>query len=167
MKFSARVFIFILTLNFSIGYSQSVESSAFSILLKGLLSHSVKEVSVTDITDDSVITFIDAREKREYEVSHIQNAIWIGYDDFDLNRVTTVGKESKIIVYCSVGYRSEKIAEKLIKAGYTAVSNLYGGIFEWKNQNHPVYNSIGETEDVHAYDKIWGVWLIKGEKVYE
>jgi len=164
----SATYLFVLLLwfaNYTI--AQSVENSAFNLLLKGLLSHSVKEVSVDEVTDDSAFVFADARENHEYEVSHIRNAIWVGYDDFDLNRLKAVGKESKVIVYCSVGYRSEKIAEKLIKAGYTNVSNLYGGIFEWKNQNHPVYNSKGETEQVHAYDKTWGVWLNRGEKVYE
>jgi len=33
-------------------------------------------------------------------------------------------------VYCSLGIRSEVIAKKLKKAGYTNVFNLYGGIFE-------------------------------------
>ncbi len=55
-----------------------------------------------------------------------------------------IGEESKVVVYCSVGYRSEKIAEKLKAAGYKNVFNLYGGIFEWENQNLPVYDSNGE-----------------------
>jgi 3-mercaptopyruvate sulfurtransferase SseA len=70
-------------------------------------------------------------------------------------------------VYCSVGYRSEKVSEQLRQAGYQTVYNLYGGIFEWKNQGHPVVNAEGEpTERVHAYNRSWGVWLKKGDKVY-
>ena len=51
--------------------------------------------------------------------------------------------------------------------GFTNVFNLVGGIFEWKNQGHAVYSTQNKiTEKVHAYNKTWGVWLTKGEKVY-
>lgn len=69
-------------------------------------------------------------------------------------------------MYCSIGYRSEKIAKKLLENGYDNVSNLYGGIFEWANQGNKVYNDYGETTKVHAFSRLWSVWLNKGEKVY-
>jgi len=72
------------------------------------------------------------------------------------------------VVYCSLGIRSETIAHKLIKKGYTNVYNLYGGIFEWKNNDFVVLDTEGsETEKVHAFNKNWGKWLTKGKKVYE
>ncbi len=112
---------------------------------------------------------LDAREKEEYEVSHIKNAIHIGYDYFKMKTFKKLGipKDSCIVVYCSLGIRSEDISEKLKKAGYTNVYNLYGGIFEWKNNNYPVVDTIGKTtEKVHAFSKEWGKWLLKGEKIY-
>jgi rhodanese-related sulfurtransferase len=88
-------------------------------------------VSISDsLVHDSSTVLIDSREKREFEVSHIDNAVWVGYDTFKMKRIKHIPKDQKIVVYCSVGYRSEKIAEKLIKKGYTKVSNLYGGVFE-------------------------------------
>lgn len=150
------------------GFAQSkVESTPYNIMLKTMLSHSVKEVSVADVKNDSNIVFIDSREKKEFEVSRIKDAVWVGYDDFEIKRMEGVPKDSKVIVYCSVGYRSEKISEKLIAEGYKNVSNLYGGIFEWKNEGMPVYTDSGKTEKVHAYDKTWGIWLKEGEKVYD
>lgn len=145
-----------------------VASKAYDNMLKELLARSVKEVSVADIPADySEYTFLDAREKKEYEVSHIKGAIWIGYDDFKMNRLKGVEKTDKIIVYCSVGYRSEKVSEKLITGGYKNVSNLYGSIFEWVNQGRPVYDMAGKvTTKVHAFDREWGRWLKAGEKVY-
>jgi rhodanese-related sulfurtransferase len=146
---------------------QFVQSKSYDTMLKTLLSHNVKEISAKDAKKDSSAVFIDTREKKEYEVSHIKNAIWAGYDDFNMNRLNGIAKNQKIVIYCSVGYRSEKITEKLQKAGFTNVVNLVGGVFEWKNLDYPVVNSTGkETEQVHAYDKVWGIWLNKGEKVY-
>lgn len=144
-----------------------VESTAYNFMLKTLLSHTVSEVSVESAVQqkDSVV-FLDARAKQEFEVSHIAQAHWVGYDNFSTTQLPAITKDQKIIVYCSVGYRSEKIAEKLENAGFTDVANLYGGLFEWVNQGNEVINEQGTTQQVHAFDKIWGVWLKKGEKVY-
>ena len=72
------------------------------------------------------------------------------------------------MVYCSLGIRSEDVAEKLKKAGYTNVLNLYGGIFEWKNNDFTIYDSEEkETENVHTFDEAWSKWLTKGIKIYD
>ncbi len=145
-----------------------VQSSAFDLTLKTLLAHSVPEVSVSQVNEMRDVLFLDAREWNEYEVSHIKNASYVGYDHFEINKLKSIDKKQKLVVYCSVGYRSEKISEKLKQAGFTDVSNLYGGIFEWVNQGNPVVDEKGKlTENVHAYNKTWGVWLNKGVKVYD
>ncbi len=60
------------------------------------------------------------------------------------------------------------IANKLKKVGYTNVQNLYGGIFEWKNNHLPVVNAVGKpTDSIHAYSKQWGKYLQNGIKVYD
>lgn len=143
-----------------------VQSKAFGTLLRSMLQHNVKEVTVKNSQKDTTTLFLDCRAKEEYAVSHLKDAQWVGYESFSLENINEIPKETSITVYCSFGYRSEKIATQLETAGYTNISNLYGGIFEWKNQNHPVYDSIGITENVHAYDKKWGIWLTNGKKVY-
>ena len=115
-------------------------------------------------------TLLDAREIEEYNVSHIKGAIYVGYKDFKIEDVEKEikSKNDKIVVYCSLGVRSEDIAEKLKRAGYTNVYNLFGGIFEWKNNDYDVYNSNNKiTENVHAFSKEWSKWLTKGQKTYE
>lgn len=144
-----------------------VQSSAYDLTLKTLLSHSVPEVSVLQVKEMKNVLLLDAREWNEYQVSHIENAKYLGHDHFQLETLKTIDKKQKLVVYCSVGYRSEKISEKLKQAGFTDVSNLYGGIFEWVNQSNPVVDSKGKiTDNIHAYSKTWGVWLNKGVKVY-
>lgn len=143
---------------------QRVKSSSYDILLQGLLSHTVEEVSVEDLKKMPSAQLLDSREEDEYRVSHINGATHVGYDDFDKSALKKLDKSKPVVVYCSVGYRSEKIAEKLEKEGFKEVYNLYGGIFEWVNQDNPVYNSKGKTKDIHPYSWLWGQWLSKGNK---
>ncbi len=146
-----------------------VQSSAYRIMLKKLLAHTVPEMQVQQlVADTSGVLLLDAREPKEFAISHLANALHVGYDDFKLSAVPdSIAKDRPIVVYCSVGYRSEKVTERLRAAGYTQVSNLYGGIFEWVNQGNPVVDSQGATKRVHGYSRAWGVWLKKGKKVYE
>ena len=75
------------------------------------------------------VVLLDTRAKEEFEVSHIKGARFVDYDDFEVEKVKDIPIDQEIIVYCSVGYRSERVGEKLQKAGYSNVKNLYGGIF--------------------------------------
>lgn len=150
----------------SVTAQKKVENEAYNVMLKGLLSHTVNEVSALEAAIEENVVFLDSRELNEYKVSHIENSIWVGYDTLQMDSVLTIPKNSKIIVYCSVGARSENVSEKLLENGFTDVSNMYGGLFEWVNQGLPVYNNEGETQRIHAYDKVWGVWVNEGDKVY-
>mgnify|MGYP001073821322 CR=1 FL=1 len=143
------------------------QQKSFDQMLEKLLSHSVNEVKANEVMVKSNVIFLDAREKQEFEVSHIPNAQWIGYDTFEPQKVASLPKNKSIVVYCSVGYRSEKIAEKLLKMGFPKVANLYGGIFNWKHAGGVVVDKKGQaTEKIHTYNKEWGKWLFKGVKVY-
>lgn len=132
--------------------------------------NSVPYIQVDELQKRKKPLILDARQKEEYLVSHLKNAIWIGYKDFQSKVATEALDDSdqEVVVYCSIGVRSENIGEKLMQLGFTDVKNLYGGIFEWKNQGYPVYDSDGnETENVHAFNKRWGRLLQKGHKVYD
>ena len=133
-------------------------------------NETIPYIQIAEAVAIDSIVFLDTRENSEFEVSHIKNAFLVGYDNFDTKLIKKSFPEldTPIIVYCSIGVRSEDIGEKLVKLGYTNVKNLYGGIFKWKNQGYPVFDSSGnETEKVHAYSKLWGRLLTKGEKVYD
>lgn len=136
-------------------------SPTFQSEIDSYLSGTVPTITVADAYPDrSRYTFLDAREIEEYGVSHIQDAIHIGYEDFDLKSLTAIDKDTPIIIYCSIGYRSEKIGKLLIDAGYSSVLNLYGSIFEWVNQHHPVYNTSGvEAASIHSYNRAWSKWI--------
>jgi len=131
-----------------------------------------EKFEVEQITADSIVQkdliLLDTREKEEYDVSHIKNALWVGYDDFKPARVDSFSRDAEIIVYCSVGYRSSVIAEKLKEAGFKNVKNLYGGIFNWANEGRAIVNDSTETNKIHCYNNKWGKFVnnLKLEKIY-
>lgn len=112
--------------------------------------------------------FLDTRELNEYKVSHLPNAIHVGYDELDWSAINTIDKDAEIIVYCSIGVRSQDIGKRLNEVGYSNVKNLYGGIFLWADQSRVMEDTKGNsTNKVHGYNKYWGRWIKKAEAVYE
>lgn len=145
-----------------------VNQRAYRWFLQRALKHKVPEVQVQHSSSDSSVLYLDAREQEEFAVSHLPGARCIGYEHFDEAAVAGLKKDQPIVVYCSVGIRSERIAERLITMGFTNVSNLYGGLFEWVNQEQSLVNEEGKhTKRVHGYNRLWSIWLRKGEKVYQ
>ncbi|MGY6543783.1 rhodanese-like domain-containing protein [Arthrospiribacter ruber] len=142
------------------------QSLAYKTLLKGVYDKEFPLVYPEDKILTEEVLFLDTREISEFEVSHIKDAKWVGYDTFSLNAISEIPKNKDIVVYCSIGARSQEIGKKLKEAGYQNVYNLYGGIFHWVNEGHPVFDEHGKTNRVHAYSKTWGIWLNKGDKVY-
>jgi len=137
--------------------------------LENLNRGTVPYITVASLEDSDTAMMLDTRSWEEYQVSHLKHAIWVGYEHFNKDRMNKVApdKNTPLVVYCSIGVRSEDIGEKLIQMGYTDVHNLYGGIFLWKNSGLAVYDSLGnQTNRVHAYNKHWGRLLKQAEKVY-
>lgn len=138
-----------------------VKDVSFDQMLAGMLdSTQVSFLSVDQLhaeADDFLI--LDARERNEFELSHIPGAIWVGYDDFNFDRVSNLGDDKPVVVYCSVGYRSEKVGQKL-QEKFSTVYNLYGSIFEWANRSYPLVDKEGEpTQILHTYNKRWSKWV--------
>lgn len=138
-------------------------------LLSKFNKENIPYVTIEEFKKLKSAIILDTREQKEFDISHIQNAYCVGYDKFDPKKVKEKFKKvnDTIIVYCSAGIRSEIIGTKLKKLGYKNVYNLYGGIFEWKNNNQPVVDNNQEiTDNVHVFSKEWSEYLIKGKKVY-
>lgn len=115
---------------------------------------------------DSTVLILDCREAEEFSVSHLTGSELAPYSSFEAADLKVSTKELPVVVYCSIGYRSERIGEKLQDEGFTNVFNLYGGIFEWKNEGGVVVAGNDTTEKVHTYNKQWSKFLEVGEKVY-
>ncbi|MCC5636265.1 rhodanese-like domain-containing protein [Nostoc sp. CHAB 5844] len=103
---------------------------------------------------------LDARSQAEYAVSHIKTSVRIDPVKPDLTALSKVSLDTPIVVYCSVGYRSAKVAQNLQREGFTQIFNLSGGLFQWANEERPIFKDDEQpTQLVHPYDAIWGKLL--------
>lgn len=156
-----------LLISFTTSLAQ-ITSGTYRALLNTLYKKDVPLVSCEKASQMTDALFLDARAYEEFKISHISKAHWVGYEEFTLDKVKSIDKDQPIVIYCSVGVRSERVGRKLLDAGFTDVQNLYGSLFEWVNQDYPIVDMQGRpTQKVHAYSRAWGVWLNKGEKVFE
>lgn len=109
--------------------------------------------------------YLDAREVAEYEVSHLPGAMRIGYDAPKFKMLKKLDKDRPVVVYCTIGYRSERMAAKLRKRGFQNVYNLYGSIYAWSLAGLPLVGADGQpTEMIHTYNKEWGSYFPDEEK---
>lgn len=152
-------------------FSKGQNKPGFNAMINSLISSKVDTIGTVALAErqqSEHFILLDTRQKKEYEVSHLLGAEYVGYDDFDMSRLAHVPKSKTVVLYCSMGKRSGDIAEKLQNAGFENVLNLYGGIFDWTNRGMEVVNVNNEpVKCVHPYNSLWGIWINKYDKCYE
>ncbi len=107
----------------------------------GFATESLKFLSVHELKrrldrgEDLLV--LDVRSEDEWQEGHIENAqhIYVGYLPEKLKEVPA---DRPIAVICSVGNRTSIAASVLLRAGYTDVFNLIGGMTAWTASGFPV-----------------------------
>lgn len=89
---------------------------------------------------------IDVREQDEWDEQHIEGTIFIPLDQVE-SRISELAqyKDSTVIMQCRSGRRSNLAAETLLKAGFSKVYNLEGGILAWDEQGLPTVKGAAKT----------------------
>ena len=80
---------------------------------------------------------LDVREPSEWTQFHISGATLIPLGDLS-NRLNEVPKDREVVVVCLTGIRSPQGRDILIKAGYTKVTSMTGGLTQWQAKGMPV-----------------------------
>ena len=102
---------------------------------------------------------LDVRAAPEFEISHLRGA-HLATDLHAARRILEgTSKDAAVIAYCSVGYRSSQLVERLRAAGFSNVSSLEGSIFQWANEGRAVYRGSVRASLVHPFDEEWGRFL--------
>jgi rhodanese-related sulfurtransferase len=105
---------------------------------------------------------LDARTAPEYEVSHLAGARRIDPIRPLLRHMEAFARDTPVVVYCSIGYRSARVARWLGRQGFTNVRHLDGSLFAWANEGRPMVADGRAAREVHPYNDFWGRLLKPG-----
>jgi len=124
-----------------------------------------KQMSTAELAEnverDDSIVIIDTRAAREFNVSHLPRAIHMQSSDYVV-RLLQKQKPSKVVLYCSVGFRSSRLAQNLADRQISNVWNLEGSIFEWANEGRALYSGTKIAQRVHPFGRRWAGLLKPG-----
>jgi rhodanese-related sulfurtransferase len=99
---------------------------------------------------------VDCRSAEEQAISTLPDAHRVNSPEDGVAAAAAFAPDHPIVVYCAVGVRSSRLANRLLKAGHTEVLNLEGAIFAWANRGLPLTGPGGQTTQlVHPYDATW------------
>ena len=104
---------------------------------------------------------VDVRASREFAVSHLPGAVNLqtaGQIAAALNE----RDPARTVLYCSVGFRSSRLAHRLAQQDWRNLFNLEGSIFQWANEGRPVYRGELRVQQVHPYGRRWAGLLKAG-----
>ena len=110
-----------------------------------------------EIIDTKQTLIIDCRREDEFQVSKIPGAKNLDFkcEDNELTELLKdVEKDTQIINYCSLGYRSAIMTNRIqnLVKDRNPVYNLEGSIFKWANENKPLTDHQDQpTLKVHPY----------------
>ena len=112
------------------------------------------------------LVLLDVREPDEFAVSHLRGAVRVRSPDHAAELLRGVGERATVVAYCSVGYRSARLAAELRERGLADVHNLDGSIFRWANEDRPLFRGHTPVRHVHPFDETWGVLLQADRRAY-
>ena len=102
---------------------------------------------------------LDARSPAEYALSHLRGAVRIDPREPTLRSVAAFPRDTPVVVYCRVGYRSARVASWLRRQGFKTVYDLAGGVFAWADEGRPLEAEGRPATQVHPYSTSWGKLL--------
>ena len=102
---------------------------------------------------------LDVRTAAEFKVSHLPGAQRVDPQASVAQVWRSVPTNRPVVAYCSVGWRSSALVERLQKAGATNVMNLEGSIFAWANEARPLQRDGLVATNVHPYNATFGELL--------
>ena len=77
------------------------------------------------------------------KAGHIYNAQNINFLGSTFTEdIKKLNKKDPIIIYCRSGKRSAKSIKKLLKAGFTEIYDLEGGILKWKKDGYKLNTNL-------------------------
>lgn len=108
----------------------------------GRVNRKFRELSCAELArlvGDENVVLVDVREPDEFRSGYIKGAKHIPLGSLSTKLDELKQHEGRqILLYCRSGNRSSAAANTLVKAGFTDVGHLAGGITAWQSENFPV-----------------------------
>ena len=100
-----------------------------------------------NVSTDPLI--IDVRTSEEFSKGHLENALNIDWNGKEFeDQITILNNERPVFIYCLSGGRSSKASNKMIELNFKNISELKGGIIEWRKNFLP--EEIINTDDINS-----------------
>lgn len=80
-------------------------------------------------------TLVDVREKNEFAAGHIKGALNLPLSNLE-NTYGQLPQDTRIVLYCNSGSRSNTAAELLVQRGYSKIENMEG-FTDWVKKGLP------------------------------
>ena len=126
-------------------------------------------LSMYENNEDVVV--LDTRNEYETRVGSFENAVDLQLDTFrdfpkSIEQLPEEFKEKQIVMYCTGGIRCEKASAVMLKAGFTDVKQLEGGVLDYFKETGGKYwngdcfvfdervaldTDLNETEYIYCY----------------
>ena len=90
--------------------------------------------------EEKKVYLLDLRDSKAYQVSHIEKSRNIEFDNFNSEKIWMIPKRSKVVLYCTMGEYSVKVARYLSYLGCKDVSVLHLSIVGWANAGYTLYD---------------------------
>jgi len=89
--------------------------------------------ALTFLVNKSEGVVVDIRAEKDYKTSHILDSIYLCTEKTNKNDFASLEKykDKPIIVVCTAGMTASKVANLLLKAGFSQVNLLKGGMNAW------------------------------------
>jgi len=112
----------------------------------------IEPVRAIEMLKTEKVIFIDERKPEEQAVSMLPNSVTAEEFLRDPSRYDGYTR----IGYCTISYRSGKLARRLKKRGIQ-IYNLRGGILAWVHDGGTIFDRNGPTRRIHVYSPKWNL----------
>lgn len=89
-----------------------------------------------ELASDTPPLLLDVRDTWEAEIAALPGSVLIPLGELD-DRAGELDPEASVVVYCHLGVRSQRAAQRLASNGFADVRNLAGGIDAWSRTVDP------------------------------
>ncbi|MBM2832328.1 MAG: Rhodanese domain protein [Dehalococcoidia bacterium] len=100
----------------------------------------IAPIKLREMLEKKDFTLVNVHIPYEGEITGTD--LFVPYNQIEQN-ITRLpaDKGARIVLYCRSGSMSTTASKTLVRMGFTNVSNLAGGMIEWKRQGYPVINT--------------------------